>query len=361
MTTRNQRSKTLALFATILMVLAVPISLVGLNSVNDIRNRASEETPLLAFSNDFSSAELTSTYRGIPYSQTLNLTGDLSSIATLSLGCDTVICGTGCPTSPHTPPAGLILGNDGKTLYWENPVSEGETQSWPITVTATSPSPEDPSTTICVSDSFVLNYFEERSNQPPTCTLYPPAQPDTIPSGFAAALRLEARDLDGGIAEATVSFSTEGSVVETRTWTLDDLPTTLFLNKDSSPALVFIPQSAGTYTYAAEVTDSSGATSECEVYGNAGINVVIPGENGSPVFTSDPYTQSTPGTSLNIGQSYSFTLEANDPDGDSIDYFVVNNTNWLTFTVNDTAPGTFRHSDRSGKLHRRNCPQRRSS
>lgn len=339
---RRRHNKLLAIAATVLMVLAVPISLIGFQSVNDIRNRAGEETPLLDFETDFLSSPLTTVYFGIPYEQTLKLTGSLAPIGTISLGCDPSICGKNCPNELQNTPFGFILAADGKTLYWEDPSSDNSIDSWPITISATASSPDDPNKTICVVRSFILASSESEGNRSPSCTLYPPFQPDTVPSGFSVPLRLEASDPDGGIINATVSLLSENSIVETKVWELDNPRKTLFLSKDSTPPLSFYTQKVGTYTFSASVTDADGTTAECKIGGTEQINVIIPGDNGSPEFTSDPYTQSSPGTSINIGQSYSYTLEAIDPDSDTIDYFVINNTGWLTFTVNSTSPGTFK-------------------
>jgi hypothetical protein len=340
---RNGRryNKLLPLIATVLMILAIPISLVGLQTVNDIRNRAGVETQL-DFATDFSSPGITQVLRNIPYQQTLELTGDLAPIATISLGCDPSACGTSCPETTQNPPAGFTLAADGKTLFWEDPISDAITNSWPITVTATSPSPDNPDVFICAVHTFTLEYSSAHNNVSPSCTLLPSPSSGTLPTGIETPLRLEASDPDGGIMEVTATLSNNSGIVESKEWTPDNSPKQVFLDTHSTPSLSFIAQTTGTHTFSAEVTDTEGATSQCEVQGDQQINVVIPGENGSPVFTSDPYTQSTPGTALNIGQSYSYTLEANDPDSDTIDYFVINNTGWLTFTVNSTDSGSFR-------------------
>lgn len=324
------------------MLVAIPISLIGLQTVNDIRNRAAEKVVELEFSTDFSSNELTTVYKGIPYAQMLELSGSLSRYATISLGCDVSICGNMCPERPSTPPEGLSLAADGRTLYWENPSAPTNSSTWDIVVSATTPSSEDPDNLVCIVSSFTLTYSAEHPNFSPTCTLYPPAQPDTIPAGFASALKLEASDTDGGIARAIVNLSNEKGIVESKTWTAEDAPQSLYINKNSMPPLTFIAQDTGVYTYSTQVTDNDGATAECDIHGAPKINVVIPGENGSPVFKTDPYTQSSPGTSLNIGQSYTYTVEATDPESDAMDYFVLNNTGWLTFTVNSNKAGSFK-------------------
>ncbi len=326
------------------MLLAIPISLAGVRTVNDIRNRAAEDI-LLDFDTDFSSPTAQSVYPGTPYTLEVSLTGDLAPIATVSLGCDTNTCSDVCDGAEHNPPEGLQFNSETNTLFWNRQAVQRIGESWNVTLSATAPSPDNPDNTICVLKTLTLMYQERTENVPPTCTLFLPGKHSTITAGSSTPLKLEARDTDGGISKAVLTVSDENGILEEREWEDETAPQTLFLSKESDPELSFTPQTPGTFYYSAEVTDNEGTSTLCSTEGGSDgpeINIVIPGENGSPVYKTDPYTQSSPGTSLNIGQSYTYIVEAEDPNGDSMDYFIVNNTGWLTFTVNSNEPGKFK-------------------
>ncbi|NLE06752.1 MAG: hypothetical protein GX638_18375, partial [Crenarchaeota archaeon] len=340
----RKQDKKLALLATLLLLLALPISLIGVNQVNDIRNRAQEEHPLIAIGSNLSEDMYTNAFPGIPYLQEIDVTGEFSLIATIILGCDTTLCGDICNVSAHTPPDGFGLASDGKTIYWENPSPQDGKTSWPITVSAIVPNndPQSKEKYICAAKTFTLSLSEEPPEIPPTCSLHSPKSLGSVPIGSSPSLVLEGADFDSGIAKAEVKLTQENGNTVTYEWEFPENPKTLLLNKDTAPELATTPDNTGIYTISSMVTDSDGITTECESYTDSHLNIVIPGDNGSPVFTSDPYTDSHPGTNVEVGSSYTYTVEAEDPNGDSIDYYIINNTGWLTFTLNSSDNGKFK-------------------
>jgi hypothetical protein len=340
----RKQDKKLALLATLLLLLAIPISLLGVNQVNDIRNRAQEDQPLIAFGSDLNSERFTRAYPGIPYSQEIEVTGDFAPISTLMLGCDAMVCGDICTSTTHSPPEGFGFAADGKTLYWEAPSSQGGTTSWPVTISAMVPNEdlESEEEYVCTAETFTLTFSAEQPDTPPVCSLHSSKSLGSVPLGTSPSLILEGADFDSGIAKAQISLTPEQGSAVTYEWEFPEKPETILLNKDSAPELATTPADTGTYTISGTVTDADGTTAECENQTQPQLNIVIPGDNGSPVFTTDPYTDSRPGTNIDVGSSYTYTVEAEDPNGDSIDYYVINNTGWLTFTLNSSSDGNFK-------------------
>ena len=320
------KDKRLAFVATILLLLAIPISLVGVDQINDIRNRAEEEQPIIAFQTDLTSKEISTAYVGIPYQQKIQLTGDFAQIATLHLGCDDGMCGSVCDDLQHAPPSGLLLADDGQTLLWENPTPYGTITSWPVTLSATVTSADDSSQYECVAESFTLTVETEVVNTPPSCTLHASQKLKAVPEGSATNFILEGTDYDGGIASAKVEVLPIDGTFTPLSWTLDDTPETILLNKDSDPSLSISMEQSGSYAISAEVTDTDGLTGTCNMPGGQQLTIVIPGDNGSPVYNTDPYQDSKPSTTLKTGQSYTYTVKGTDPTGDNIDYYIINKT-----------------------------------
>ncbi|MDD3661762.1 MAG: Ig-like domain-containing protein [Candidatus Dojkabacteria bacterium] len=337
----RKSEKLLTLVGTLLLLAAIPISMLGVNEVNDIRNRASEAVPDLSFSTDFSSETVTNAYLGVPYQQTLELAGDYAPIASIHLGCDPSICGSPCSGIQHTPPEGFELAPDGKTLYWEKPAQVGEVMTWPITVTATAPHRQSESGYLCEVKTFSLSALTHKPEEPPICSLVSDKQLSLVPAGTQQEFYLIGTDYDSGITSASVTVTDTNGAEQKIDWTFDPAEKEVILNKDSSPPLQFTLPAIGPYTVSAQVTDASEQTTECETPTGAAINIVIPGDNGSPEFQTDPYRDSRPATSLTTGQSYTYTVDAEDPNGDDIDYFTINATDWLNFTVNRNEEGEF--------------------
>jgi len=338
----ENQSQTFTLLATALLLIAIPISVVGVQQVNDIRNEAAEETPLVSFATDFSSDAITHAYTAIPYQQHINLSGTLSLTALLRLGCDETHCGDLCEGTQNSPPDGFLLGDDNRTLIWDDPVKgEDDATSWPITLSAVALADETTGEYICSVASYTLSLSDASENRPPICTLHAVSGLSSVPQNRVVPLILQGSDYDNGIVAAQVISQVNGETEEDLAWTFDDPLDTIALNKDSDPSLTITPDTDGVYTISATVTDADGLSTECSLPTGSQINVVIPGDNGSPVFDTDPYTASRPGTDITTGTAYTYTVEAHDPNNDAIDYFIINNTGWLTFTLNENSHDGF--------------------
>lgn len=333
---RNNRA---AMIATLLLLIALPISVLGTQTVNDIRNRAGEEEPDLYFITDFTSDEIANAHVGIPYEHKI-ITGSASSEdSLLALGCDTSLCGDKCPETTPPTPEGLFLRSTTNTLIWQNPQNDEIPETWDITISARTQ--KDDGSYDCAVETFPLTLSSKEDNDPPQCkVLFTRKKLDNIPQSYKTDFILMGTDMDDGISDATFSIIKDGVAEEVQNWTFDKM-NNVIINKDSDPQLSFTLDETGSYSIRAEMTDSTGQRSECAEEEGKGLFIVIPGDNGSPEFTSDPYEDSTPGTSLLTGQQYSYTVEAEDPNGDDIDYFIINETGWLSFTVNKNEDGEF--------------------
>ena len=338
----RRQDKRLGILITVLLLLTIPITLLGFQQVEDLRRQAAEEEVLIEFTTDFSSPGFSTAYLGIPYLQTFELSGKFIEIVDVELGCDVEKCGDTCSDTEHSPPEGLTLADDHRSLYWENPAPSGTTAQWPVTLTAYAPSPDEEGSYVCESVTFTLTLQEEIPDIPPTCTLHGEKNQSAVPAGYALPFILEADDTDDGITSAQVTFVSEGGEETTTEWTFDEPQDSILLNKNTEPPLTFSNGAQGSYSVSGSVTDESGTTAECDVPQGAEINIVIPGDNGSPVFMTDPYADSKPSTDINVDEAYTYTVEAKDPDGDDIDFYVINRTGWLSFTLNENSEGIFK-------------------
>lgn len=335
---RKQNNR-VTLIATFLLLIALPISVIGTQTVNDIRNRADEGQADLYFITDFSSDKIANAYIGIPYEHKIILGGEYTENSLLSLGCDTQLCGDKCPKTISIPPDGLILRSTTNTLIWKNPQNQETPRTWNTTISAVTPK-EDGSYS-CAVETFPLTLSSKEQNDPPQCKiLFTRKKLDKIPQNFQTDFILVGKDLDDGIVNASFSVIKNNKEDEIQHWSFDN-KNNVIINKDSSPSLSFILDETGPYSIKAEMTDTAGQTVECVEEERRDIFIVIPGDNGAPEFTSDPYEESTPGTSLLVGHQYSYTVEADDPNGDNIDYFIINETGWLNFTINKNKDGKF--------------------
>lgn len=338
---QNPKSR-LVVVATLLLFLAVPISVIGTNVINDIRNRAAEGSDLLHFVTDFTDQQITEANTGIPYIHSIQLGGINSEQAEIQIGCDETKCGSKCDQYTHTPPDGLELLVEPYLLSWDSPEESSGISSWPIVLTATLQDPDDPSVYQCAIANYTLSVSDKKRNDAPACQLISvPSNLNNVPEQTGTSFILIGSDYDDGLSAAQVLISDTTGIVQTLTWPLNGESRTV-INKDSDPSLRYSFPDVGTYSMRAQMTDLAGQSTTCASDTGGSINVVIPGDNGSPVFTSDPYRDSTPSTDINIGDTYSYSFSATDAEADTIDYFVINDTGWVNFTLNESAPGSIR-------------------
>ena len=95
----------------------------------------------------------------------------------------------------------------------------------------------------------------------------------------------------------------------------------------ASGALTGTPVAADAGTYNNISITVSDGTSTASI---PAFSISVVANNSAPTISGNPPTQAT------VGQTYSFTPSANDPDGDNLTFSVVNRPGWLSF---DTSSG----------------------
>ncbi|MBN2100933.1 hypothetical protein JW710_03505 [Candidatus Dojkabacteria bacterium] len=333
----QKKQNRLAIVATLLLLVAIPLGILGTQTINDIRNRAAD-TEKLHFSTDFSESNTTA-YIGIPYELKLTLEGTGSSQANIGFGCDLDSCNELCGDIEWDKPQNLDILPGSKTLVWRDPRSEEGKTSWNVLLSASYQDSEGNST--CTYAELPLSVTSKISNDAPQCQILQSHNNlDKVPQNTRTEFILRGTDPDDGISKAQFTVTKDQETVRDLSWEIDN-QRNVVINKDDDPGLIFFFEDTGTYSISASMTDASGQTSNCETENTSSLNIVIPGDNGSPEFQTDPYDDSTPGADLEIGEQYSYTVEAEDPEDDAIDYFVINETGWLNFNLNENENGNF--------------------
>ncbi len=341
MRNRPTSKKKAIVISTLLIAIAIPATVLGTQKIQDIRNQAAEEETAIDFATDFNADSVIKAYSGVRYEKTIQLKGYNAKNSTMYLGCDPEKCGTLCNLELHNPPYGLTIGRDSRTVIWDDPKETGGRDSWDITLTAVAPKINDRDEFDCAIQRYTLSLSEKTKNIQPSCSISPVQYSlNYIPQNYNQGLILEGQDIDGGIESARVEVIAQNGQTETKAWQFDG-DSSIVINKESSPALLFNMNNLGSYDVNAYVTDTDGIEVECSQDRNIELTIVIPGDNGSPEFQTDPYTDSTPDVSIDVGESYRYQAEASDPNSDAIDYFVINDTGWVNFTVTENEPGYF--------------------
>ncbi len=355
---RKKRKINLPFIVTLLLLAAMPAIVIGTQKIQDIRNRAARDTSQLHFTTDFESDDVTESYSGVPYQQLVILDGERKDEATIMFGCDSNYCGDQCSEVTHDPPSGLTLSQDNidnnssSWMIWQEPQSQNGKQSFDVAISAFAPiESEGTEEYECVVETFTLNVNDEPADSNPICDLYfENENTQSVPQGRTSNFILHAVDYDDGLSQTKVTFTSPSGESEEISWAMDGETETI-INKDSKPEFSYTFDEQGQYNIEAIVTDTAGNETTCSKITKVTepksaappqINIVIPGDNGSPEFQTDPYTDSNPGTNIDVGQSYTYTVEATDPEDDIMDYFIINQTGWLNFTVNESNAGNFR-------------------
>ncbi|MBN1618580.1 hypothetical protein JW887_04560 [Candidatus Dojkabacteria bacterium] len=361
-----KESRKLTLISTLLLLGALPLFVIGAQTIQDIRNKAAEEVQPVYFTTDFSKEDVNTAYSGIQYEVKLETAGKNSISSEIELGCDSNKCGDACDNIENNPPSELTIAADQKTLVWQNPNTIEQT-SYQVTVTAVSPDQDNEGKYFCDVQSFTLNVEDQYENQAPTCTLmFNGTNRESIPQGYENSYIVQGYDRDDGISAVKFTVKKDGDIENTLQWDFSN-ENEVLINKDSTPPLRYTYQDTGKYEIYAEIMDTSGKTTRCidELTSTGvlepsdtkdiGVFVILPGDNGSPEYQTDPYQDSNPGTSIAVGQTYSYTVEAIDPEEDAIEYMVINDSGWINFSLNKNEDGEFRGTfsgtaDRAGSF-----------
>ena len=216
------------------------------------------------------------------------------------LGCDVDKCGSLCNLELHNPPYGLTIARDSRTLVWDDPKEINGRDSWDITLTAVAPNLENKQVFDCAIQRYTLSLSEKTTNIEPRCSIAPMQYNlDYIPQNYYQSFILEGSDIDGGIESARVVLNDKDGNTETKNWEFTG-NSSVIINKDSFPSMKFDMDSLGIFDVNAFVTDTDGEEVECTQDRNLELTIVIPGDNGSPEFKTDPYVDSTPDVSVGI-------------------------------------------------------------
>lgn len=159
-----------------------------------------------------------------------------------------------------------------------------------------------------------------RSQPPPSPTNRPPtiegSAPSSVVVGETYRFQPTARDADGDVLRYSISNRPSWAQFSTADGTLTGTPT-----------------SGNVTTYSNIVISVNDGTATA-LLPRFSIQVRGPDNNA-------PSISGTPGTAVQAGQTYSFRVAANDPDGDNLTYSVTNRPRWATFsTLNGILSGT---------------------
>ena len=292
---------------------------------------------------------------GTSYSYDVKTTDSDKDPVTLSLNCpDTVFC-----TKVQKAPAGVTL--EGNQLVWKNPVYQKE--PYEITVYAN----DGKSVT---TQSFILQVLQKDTAYF-SCTFTPAISVKVLDFRIETPLTIVA-DSSTELSQASVTLSRNDVTEKTFSYTFNPPTKRVILDKASNPSLAYTFKE-GQYTGKAVFTAKTGQTFTCDltnptvsllglvkqamhktvndfvktVNAASGLNV---GTNNAPTFITDPMLPpasggSSPGVSFVYGNAYSFTLTAQDVDGDPMQHTIVAKPSWaavaVTSSTSTTTPSTF--------------------
>ena len=264
------------------------------------------------------------------YSNVSITVSDGAAQATLAPFTIRVVAANGAPTISGTPATSVTAGQaysftptaadpDGQALTF----SIANKPSWATFSTSTGRLNGTPTAaqvgsyanvTIAVSDgtiqaslapfTIVVNAVP---NQPPTISGTPPT---TVTAGQAYSFTPTASDPDGQTLTFSIANRPSWATFNTSTGQLNGTPTTA---------------QAGSY---ANVTISvSDGTAQASL---AAFTIVV--STAAPA-NRPPTISGTPSTSVTVGQAYSFTPTASDPDGQALTFSITNKPSWATFNT----------------------------
>lgn len=275
-------------------------------------------------------------------------------ISTMDSDSDPVTLSLSCPESAfcdkvQKAPEGLLL--EGNVLTWKTPVYQKDPYEITVYVNdGKSVSTQTFSLLVLQKDTA---YF--------ACTFTPAVSVKILDYRVVTPLTIVAES-SHELARANVTLTRNGNVEKSFGYTFTPPTKNVILDQSSTPALAY-QFTQGEYTGKAQFTSVNGINFECEltnptvsfidllkrtaevtskqlfsaVY--AAVNV---GENNSPTFTSDPMAPassggSSPSVSFVYGTPYSFTLRAQDQDGDPLQHAIVAKPSWASVAVSSSS------------------------
>ncbi len=271
---------------------------------------------------------------------------------------DPVTLSLECPTTAfcdklQTAPEGITL--EGSTLRWDTPLYAES----PYTITVYANDGKSVST-----QTFSLKVLQTDTSYF-SCTFTPALSVKILDYRVETPLIIFAQS-SADLSKAVVTLEKDGVTEKTFTYDFTPSKKTIILDQSSNPALTY-KFKEGNYTGTATFTSTSGANFTCELTNptvsftsllrQAFIHTVenivevvqaqglTVGTNTAPTFTSDPMAPATsggssPSVSFVYGTPYSFTLKAQDSDGDPLQHTIVAKPAWASVAVSSSTSTT---------------------
>jgi hypothetical protein len=283
-----------------------------------------------------------------PFSYAITTTDVEKDTVTYSLTCPENVF---CPTK-NANPEGLSIS--GSTLIWQNPVAAND----PYIITIYADDGKSIST-----QTFALRVLKSGENNF-SCSFTPGFAVKVIDISQITPLIMQLEN-SAGIKKVDVFFKKDNVTEASISYNLTNTPQKIILDENSTPPLQY-KFNEGTYKVDAVITDGEDKLYSCEldnpyafltprnevVVRNSNdllgylfkkvsaATTIVAGANQAPQFTTNPYTQSTPGASFIEKNTYNYVLTATDPDGDPLSYTKVTAPAWANISVITNSGGT---------------------
>ncbi|KUK67588.1 MAG: seg [candidate division WS6 bacterium 36_33] len=185
----------------------------------------------------------------------------------------------------------------------------------------------------------------ELSEEHPCLISFPNVNPYSLQVGETVMVQVDSKLKDTGISGLRVSDG-EGNLVHQESFTGSPI--------EIATSFPYTPQKAGEADLIGELTLTEGGRVSCEItspYDIQGLQIIP--ENNAPDFITLP-SQSIPSQNIVTNDTYEYTLEAQDPDGDRINYSYsfTPRAHWLNKTIIDDGSSgrlTIKFSGRADK------------
>lgn len=185
----------------------------------------------------------------------------------------------------------------------------------------------------------------ELSDEHPCLISFSSVNPYSLEVGSTVTVQVDARLEDKGISQLRI---TEGAEILVHEESFQGSPIEI------ATSFPYTPQKSGEASLIGELTLTEGGKVNCEItspYDIQGLQIIP--ENNAPDFITLP-SQSIPSQNIATNDTYEYTLEAQDPEGDRINYSYsfTPRADWLNKTVIDDGSSgrlTIKFSGRADK------------
>lgn len=298
---------------------------------------------------DFTSEPQPYAHEGKPFEYNISVTDIDKDPVTLTLECPTAaFC-----DKIQSAPAGVSI--NGALLKWEAP----KNSDTPYIVTVYANDGKSVTT-----QTFSLQVLQANTSYF-SCTFTPALSVKILDYRVETPMIIYAQS-SAELAKAVVSLDKDGVTEKTFTYEFSPGQKTIIIDQSSNPSLTY-KFKEGTYTGQAIFTSTTGTTFTCELT-NPTVSLIdllrkaaqktvqnavkavyaqglTVGTNATPTFTSDPMAPaasggSSPSVSFVYGTPYSFTLKAQDSDGDPLQHTIVAKPAWASVAVSSSTSTT---------------------